>query len=137
MEQRDESKATARPWSYRGEQMKHDSSRVIHGCDGMVVAMAVDFNSFDRDLECEANARLIVAAVNERAALLAERDALLIDRCLLRVALAECERALSYVVERGDNGHAAYALAGAAIRVLAVKAARAALAASQPAKKGE
>lgn len=73
---RDESKATAGPWAYHGEQMKRDSSRVVYGADGRVVAFAVDFNSYGRDAESEASAALIASA----PALLAERDAAL-DRC--------------------------------------------------------
>lgn len=55
---------TPTPWTFKGEQMKHDKSRVIRDAEGMVVAFAADKNSYEKDAEVDANAAFIVQAVN-------------------------------------------------------------------------
>lgn len=55
---------TPGPWGFTGGQM-HDGNRVVRaGADaqGEWIALACDFNRYDRDEEADANARLIASA---------------------------------------------------------------------------
>jgi hypothetical protein len=64
---------TPGPWSYsetRKKTRNHD--RVIDGPDGIEVAYALDMNRHDMDAQVDANARLIAAAPELLAALVAD-----------------------------------------------------------------
>lgn len=72
----------------------------IHGADGKCVASTGSVYSRG-EKECNANAELIVTAVNERATLLAERDAALVAVDGMRKALEEADGCFEAALAEG------------------------------------